>query len=266
MSTLALSDRRRAVRGVTGMFGRDALVAVRDVWGLATQSLLQPVLTLIVFGMVLDRLGFVAPAYRQVLLPGTVAMTVFATAIATVAMPLVLEFAYTREIDDRLTSPVPTGWLAVEKVLFGAAKAAVSGLLMIPIGMLLLGSSAFPMHAAAAVVGVLLLTGLAGAAVGLSLGTLVGPARLPTVFSAILTPIFFTGCSQYPWASLTPIPVFKWAVLANPLSYASESVRGLVLPGSPHLAVPLDIVALVVVTLGFGALGVRGFNRRAGQR
>ena len=74
------------------------------------------------------------------------------------------------------------------------------------------------------------------------------------MFTLIFTPLLFTGCSQYPWASLTPIPVFKWAVLANPLSYASESVRGLVLPGSPPALATLKplFAALIVMAIYWG--------------
>jgi len=37
--------------------------------------------------------------------------------IQAVAMPLITEFQFTREIEDRLLAPIEIGWLAVEKIV-----------------------------------------------------------------------------------------------------------------------------------------------------
>ena len=49
----------------------------------------------------------------------------------------------------------------------------------------------------------------------------------------------------------------------NPLTYVSEGLRGSLLPGVPHMATWVCVLALVGTGLVFGALGTTLFLRRA---
>ena len=49
-------------------------------------------------------------------------------------MPLISEFQFTKEIEDRLLAPMDTSWLAVEKVVAGMIQALFSGFVVIPAG------------------------------------------------------------------------------------------------------------------------------------
>ena len=42
--------------------------------------------------------------------------------IQAVALPIVQEFGYTKEIEDRVLAPLPVSLVAIEKVLFGAIQ------------------------------------------------------------------------------------------------------------------------------------------------
>jgi len=41
------------------------------------------------------------------------------TGIWAVAMPLIAEFQFTREIEDRLLAPIEISWLAIQKLIAG---------------------------------------------------------------------------------------------------------------------------------------------------
>ncbi len=58
----------------------------------------------------------------------------------TPAFPLVAEFGWTKEIEDRLLALMATGLVAAEKLLFAALRALVATLVMIPVGIVVLGS------------------------------------------------------------------------------------------------------------------------------
>ena len=66
------------------------------------------------------------------LLPGIMAISMVFTGVWAVAMPLIAEFQFTREIEDRLLAPMEISWLAVEKVLAGTLQALIAGLVVIP--------------------------------------------------------------------------------------------------------------------------------------
>ena len=98
---------------------------------------------------------------------------------------------------------------------------------------------------------------------GLALGTLVTPARINIVFSLVFTPLLFTGCSQYPWPSLSRLPWFKVVTACNPMTYVSESMRAALVPAVPHIAPWVCVIVLVGSIGALMAIGVRGFYRRA---
>lgn len=98
---------------------------------------------------------------------------------------------------------------------------------------------------------------------GLALGTVVAPPRINLVFALVLLPITFTGCSQYPWPSLSRLAWFQWVTTVNPLTYASEGMRAALVPSVPHMASWICVLMLLVALVIFGATGIRGFLRRA---
>src|SRR5205814_8640413 len=124
------------------MLARDGHVARRNLVPMLMQNLLQPMLLTFVFGRVLTGSGMMQMGYKSVLLPGIIAISMVLSGVQAVAMPLIAEFQFTKEIEDRLLAPMDMEWLAVEKVVAGAAQALVPGLGAIPTASLAMGSAA----------------------------------------------------------------------------------------------------------------------------
>jgi ABC-2 type transport system permease protein len=148
-------------------------------------------------------------------------------------------------------------------VVFAVLRALVAALIMIPIGVLILGSipwrwGGLPLFAAGVLLGALV-----GAGFGLVLGTLVQPQRINLLFSLVFTPLLFTGCSQYPWPSLARLRWFQVVTAANPMTYVSEALRGALVPGVPHIEPWICLLVLAAAICLLMAVGVRGFYRRA---
>ena len=159
------------------------------------------------------------------------AISMVLAGVQAVAMPLIAEFQFTREIEDRLLAPIDIGWLAVEKVAIGMIQALFAGLVVIPAAWLLMGSGlkldfGKPFEFAA----VCLLVALFSSAGGLALGCSVGPTQIGLMFSLVLAPMMMFGCAYYPWSALSSFPILQIAVLINPLVYASEGLRGALAP------------------------------------
>jgi ABC-2 type transport system permease protein len=211
---------------------RDLFVTWRELPTFLAQVVLQPLFLVFVFGRVLTSLGYATQDYADLLLPGVIALTAVLTALQGTALPLVIDFSYTKEIEDRLLAPLPTSLVAIEKVVFSTLRALTAALLMFPIGWLVLGS-------------------------------VVQPASINLVFALVLTPLLFTGASQYPWPSLSVLRWFQIVTLFNPLTYASEGMRAALVPEVPHMAPWISVLALIASVLLFTFIGVRGFLRRA---
>ena len=129
--------------------------------------------------------------------------TLFFTALQNTALPLVIEFSFTKEIEDRLLAPLPAWAVGIQKIVVAAVRGIVGAMIILPLAAVILpGGVEFSDISWPGFVGVMLVGPLAGAAVGLVLGTAVDARQINVVFAVVLTPLLFTGATFYPWAAL----------------------------------------------------------------
>jgi ABC-2 type transport system permease protein len=190
-------------------------------------------------------------------------LTLVLTALQNTALPLVIEFSFTKEIEDRLLAPLPVAAVAVQKMLIAALRGMLAGLFILPLGALILpGGLHIQNPQWLALIGIFVFGSLAAGGMGLVLGTAVPPNRISVAFAVVLTPLIFTGCTFYPWNTLSHLRWFQIFTLLNPITYVSEGLRS-ALTTLPHLGqgwIALGIVASLAL---FGLLGTRLFIRRA---
>jgi ABC-2 type transport system permease protein len=245
------------------MLARDAHVARRNAVTLAFQTLLQPMMFVFVFGRVMTTSGLMSEQYKSLLLPGIIALSMIMTGTWAVTMPLISEFQFTKEIEDRLLAPMDLEWLAVEKVVAGMIQAIVAGLVVIPSAWLVMGGVSFRGTHLALFVVITVLVAALSSTLGLVLGCSVGQQHVGLMFSLVMAPMIFFGCTYYPWAALAKFPVLKRVVLINPLVYASEGFRSTLVPSAAHLPNLAIVGALVAFDAAFFVFGLRQFKRKA---
>ena len=243
---------------------RDVRVARRELPFFLLRTTMQPIMFVIVFGYLLPKMGFMNDAYTTALLPGVLAISLALSSIQSVALPMVQDFGWTREIEDRLLAPVPTWVVAAEKIVAGVIQGVIAALFVLPVARLIMGP--IPDLTFVNAGDVLLITVLGAAAFsafGLWLGTAIQPQQIGLMFGVIVAPMIFFGCAYYPWQGLSAVPVMKYAVLINPLVYVAEGMRAALTPSAPHMSLPVVIVALVLIIAVFWTLGIRSFMKRA---
>ncbi|MFZ3339588.1 MAG: ABC transporter permease [Terriglobales bacterium] len=246
------------------LLGRDAHVARRNLVPLILQTFLQPLLFVFIFGRVMVGSGYMPPAYKSLLLPGIMAISMVFTGVWAVAMPLIAEFQFTREIEDRLLAPIDISWVAVEKVVAGLIQAVVAGLLVIPMAWIILRPG-LDLHITSPLLFLFMTLLVAGfsSCGGLALGCSVDQQHIGLMFSMVMTPMIFFGCTYYPWSALAKFPILAKIVLINPLVYASEGLRATLVPQFPHLWLPAVLVALTVFDILLLFVGLRQFRNKA---
>src|SRR6266545_519160 len=235
------------------LLARDARVARRNFVSLLLQTLLQPMLLVFIFGRVMTTSGYMPLQYKSLLLPGIMALSMFLSGIQAVAMPLISEFQFSKEIEDRLLAPIEIEWVAVEKILAGMIQALVAGLVVLPGAWLVMGKG----------VDLRLPHPLLFAALGLTLGCSIGQTQIGLMFSIVLAPMIFFGCTYYPWSALARFPLLQKAVLVNPVVYSSEGLRSALVPQFPHLSIAAILGALAGFDLVFLTFGLRQFRKKA---
>jgi ABC-2 type transport system permease protein len=246
------------------LLARDAHVARRNLIPLLFQTFLEPLLFVFIFGRVMVGSGYLPATYKSLLLPGIMAISMVFTGIWAVAMPLIGEFQFTREIEDRLLAPIDISWVAVEKVVAGLIQALVAGLVVIPMAWIILrpGLELRLQNPALFICITLLVAGFSACG-GLALGCSVDQQHIGLMFSMVLTPMIFFGCTYYPWSALSNFPILQKFVLINPLAYASEGLRATLVPQFPHLSLPLILAALTLFDILLLVVGLRQFHKKA---
>jgi ABC-2 type transport system permease protein len=247
---------------------RDLSVLRKEFVQFMARTVMQPLLFVFVFAYVFPKIGqgvggaAGSAALSNILVPGVVAIACIFQGIQAVALPLVQDFGYSREIEDRVMAPLPVWSVAVEKVVAGAIQGLIAAAIVFPLALIV---PATPVHLNVQPLLLLTLLPLAAvtaASLGLVLGTRVQPRQVPLLFGIVVIPIVFLGATYYPWANLTPIPWLKALVLLNPLVYMSEGMRVSLTPWVPHMAYWAIYGGMIGFIVLFLALGIDGFRRR----
>ena len=77
-----------------------------------------------------DRRRGGAARFSTLLVGGVIASSMIFQGVQAVALPLVQDFGYTREIEDRVLAPMPVWAVAFEKVASGAIQAVIASLVV----------------------------------------------------------------------------------------------------------------------------------------
>lgn len=260
--------RAAALAAFKALVLRDVVVLRKGIALFVVRTIMQPLLFVFVFTYVFPKIGqgiggrAGEAAFSSLLVPGVVAIACIFQGIQAVALPLVQEFSYTREIEDRVMAPLPVWAVAVEKIVSGAFQGMLAAAVVFPLATFIPTTDVHLSIRWFEMATFLPLAALAGSSLGLAIGTRTKPHQVPLVFSVIVIPITFLGATYYPWASLTPIPWLKYLVLLNPLVYMSESFRAALTPQFPHMGVAFIYLGLIGFTSVLGWLGITGFYRR----
>src|SRR5438067_4208613 len=243
---------------------RDVRVARRELHYLLLRVAIQPLLFTFIFGYVMPRLGIVQRGYTSMLLPGILGLSMTLSSMQAVALPLVIDFGWSKEIEDRLLAPISIAGVGIEKIIVGILQAIIAGIVVLPLAWLLMR-----VHLHLSLIAVInfvliaLLSSWLFAAFGMVVGTVVAPQQISLVFTVLLAPMIFFGCAYYPWAALHVIPWFQYAVLLNPLVYANEGFRLELTPAMSHMPLQMVYGVLIGCSILFTWLGLRKFESRA---
>jgi ABC-2 type transport system permease protein len=260
--------REASLSAFKAMLLRDVAVLRSNLYSFILRTVMQPLLFVFVFTYVFPKIGQGIggaqgqASFSSLLVPGVVAIACIFQGIQAVMIPLVQDFGYTREIEDRVMAPLPVWGVAVEKVVAGALQGLLAAAIVFPLATFI---PATPVHLNISwpeLLTFLPLATLLGASLGLAIGTRVKPQQVTLVFSVVIIPVTFLGATYYPWAALDPIPWLKWAVLVNPLVYMSEAFRAALTPQIPHMPIPAIYAAMIGSIALLGWVGIDGFKKR----
>ncbi len=177
------SSRSSARRAFGALLQRDLTVLAKDKWMFIGRTVMQPLLLIFVFTYVFPKIGEAvggqagAAGFSTLLVGGTIASAMIFQGVQAVALPLVQDFGYTREIEDRVLAPMPVWAVAAEKVASGAIQALLASLVVFPLALFI---PATPVHLSVHwlyLITLLPLAAVMSAAFGLTIARVSSPGR-----------------------------------------------------------------------------------------
>src|SRR6266568_8880358 len=136
---------RSAVKASRSAFAalllRDLAVLKKNLREFIPRTIIQPLLLVFVFLYVFPKIGQGVgggraggeSAFATILVAGVVGLSILFQGIQSVALPMVQEFGYTKEIEDRVLAPLPVSLVAIGKVIFGAIQGLLAAAIVFPI-------------------------------------------------------------------------------------------------------------------------------------
>ncbi len=256
---------------------RDLVVLRKKLQEFVPRTVLQPFLLCFVFIYVFPTIGQGVgggrgaageSAFATILVAGVVGLSIMFQGVQAVALPMVQEFGYTKEIEDRVLAPLPVSLVALEKVAFGAVQGLIAAVIVFPIAAVVHASQ---VHINLQVHWLTLLTLMPLAcvtcsALGLTFGTFFDPRTVPLLFGIVILPMTFLGGTYYSWTTLAPVQVgsIHWLqilVLVNPLIYINEGFRA-ALTSAGHMSLLVIYPVLGAFCVFFLWTGIGGFTKR----
>jgi ABC-2 type transport system permease protein len=207
----------------------------------------QPALWLLIFGTTFTRLRAIPTdgvPYLDFLAPGILAQSALTISI----------FFGVQVISDRdagvlaklMVTPTPRAALVAGKAFAAGIRAAVQGVVVLLIGLLIgVSFTANPLRILAAFA-VLILGAAFFACLSLVLaGLVMRRDRLMGIGQAIIMPLFFASNALYP---IELIPGWlRWLAYVNPLSYQVDALRGLLIGTPANLALDLAVLGVTAI-------------------
>ena len=261
-----------------GLLLRDLSVLRKNLFReFLPRTILQPFLLVFVFLYVFPTIGqgigggggaAGESAFATILVAGVVGLSIMFQGIQAVALPMVQEFGYTREIEDRVLAPLPVSFVSLEKITSGALQGLFAALIVFPIAAVVHASS-IHIHLQVHWPELLTLIPLACvmcSALGMTFGTRFDPRTVPMLFGVIVIPMTFLGGTYYAWTALSAVKLgaFSWLqtlVLVNPLIYVTEGFRAALTPAH-HMHLYVIYPVLLSFTTVFLWQGLKGFRKR----
>ncbi len=240
------------------MLLRDLTADAKAIKLAAVRLVLQPAIYLFVFGYVV---GGMLPTeggrYSEIIAPGIIAITVMTGPFVTVGGSILSGY-YFRTMEAWLLAPVTLRTLMLAKVLSGLFYGLVSGTIVGLLIWLILGLA--PQS--------LLMPYLLGAAGALFFSFLSivillfpeTPDKGQELFSFLLMPMTFFGCTFYSYSMLEP--PFSYIALLLPTTYISEGLRAVYNPALPHMDSTFIVLGLLLAVAALYPLAGWVFRRR----
>lgn len=247
-----------------GILHRDLLVFKRNLRGNSIRIFIHPAFFLVLFGIVMPKMGMFERGYSDILIPGIMSISIMTASAFGVGALVGLSFFRNKEIRAHLVSPISLPLFVVEKILYGIFQATISAIIMLLLSVLMFPAS-LQMPNPLIFIPLVALTSIIFSSFGLIVAS--RTYRPPIMFemmNVVLMPLMFFGATYFPLNAVKQVsPVLHTCLHLLPNVYTSEGMRALLTPHVPHLPLWQVFTGLTLWAVPLFLIALKEFRRRA---
>ncbi|MDG6936862.1 MAG: ABC transporter permease [Nitrososphaerota archaeon] len=221
-------------------------------------ALVQPLMWLIIFGTGLGSiLSIGGVGYTDYIFPGILAMTVlFGSLFFGLYIIMDKRVDFLKEV---LVAPLHRTTIFFGKVLGGATDGVVQVAILMLLGVLFFGIH-FTLYSLVVSIAIVLILMVAVISMGLIFGALMSsPEGFGLVVTFVIFPLFFLSGALFP---VDKLPGWLYAFVAvNPVSYAVDALRTVILGIKSSFGLPLDFAVILGFAIAMLLIGTYSFKR-----
>ncbi len=252
------------LKAFMGILHRDFIVFWRNFHGNSIRIFIQPTFFLVLFGILMPKMGLFDRGYGDILVPGIMTISAMTASAFGVGALVGLSFFREREIKAHILTPISMPLLVFEKLLYGVFQATISAIIMFIIAYFLFpGTLTIPNIFL--FIGIITLTSVTFASFGIAVAS--RTRRPPIMFELlqiVIMPLMFFGATFFPLSMVKDLsPLFYKVLLILPNVYTSEGMRALITPHVEHLPLHYCFIGLIVWCIPMFLIGLREFKLRA---
>ena len=245
------------LNGLYALWYREFKVFLREK-SRVVGALVQPLMWLVIFGTGLGSiLSIGGVGYTTYIFPGILAMTVlFGSLFFGLYIIMDKRVDFLKEV---LVAPLHRTTIFFGKVLGGATDGIVQVVILMLLGALFFGIH-FTLYSVVVSVVIVLILMVAVISLGLIFGALMSsPEGFGLVVTFVIFPLFFLSGALFP---VNKLPSWLYAFVAvNPVSYAVDALRTVILGINSSFGLPVDFAVIVSFAAVMVLIGTYAFQR-----
>jgi len=194
-------------------------------------------------------------SYIDFLAPGIITMSVvFSSMFAGVSVIWDRQFGFLKEV---LVAPVSRLSIVIGQILGGSTLAIMQGLIILVISMVL--GAKINIFGIIPALFFMVLIAFFSVSFGLIIASRIEDFQgFQLIMNLLIFPLIFLSSAFFPIQNVPDL--MKIIMLGNPLTYAVDGLRGLLL-GSFALSIYLDFIVIITVSICFMLIGAFAFSR-----
>lgn len=255
---------KKSIKVLFTLIYKDLVILKKDFWGTFLDMLIWPAIASIVFGYIMPQIANVRSDYGGFVLLGAI-ITIATVSALDSATQIISDMDNNRMIDYYLTLPISPALFFVKEAISITLKSLILTLPIFPLGKLLLLKKFSLLHLSFIkfCLMYICITVFIGFFALWIISWIKNQEAVIHVWLRLYNPMMWFGGLLFSWQQIYhAIPAISYLMLLNPITYATEGLRGSVLGQENFINFWVCLLVLLIYTFLIAVISIKTLLKR----